>query len=504
MNDNEEYDICVICDEVIAPDELSNHLACQHKIHKDCLYRLFVEAGNNSNLCPVCRTAYTNNRIGIDMNVDTVPILRTVNYFSDNTLQDPYNITYNPTTSLSNRLERQLSSMKYLTIINGLGLSTRNRNLLAFPSSNVMVTTLQQEIEHNIRTIEANGGIINTPAFKRFVFKGIYEYYFNIYRRVLYNFLSRSSESAVDPNDISRLNTFMNDNEDEIINVLLSNKSVQAINETLLITMLYKFVTSNKTTNNLENNIRGAFLHITQNRSFTEYKNLITTMIDTFINHFQPRQVTGQDMTYNMLRNITDTDVDGEQVTRYDRNQLNIFYEILMHNDPTDSTLMDLSNEFAHIVGDIHDINELNEDERRQMIQELDNFITREQQRRNNIARERMIRQSSSSSLSSSSSSSQNMDVQTDVSLLDDNNESEPGDSVTNQPRRSPRLQEQYNRNVRTRRNDEENQLGGKRKMRKSYKNPKKNKRKTKRKIKRKNTKKNMSYKNKRDKINKK
>ena len=202
-----------------------------------------------------------------------------------------------------------------------------------------------------------------------------------------------------------------------------------------------------------------------------------------------------------MLRNITDTDVDGEQVTRYDRNQLNIFYEILMHNDPTDSTLMDLSNEFAHIVGDIHDINELNEDERRQMIQELDNFITREQQRRNNIARERMRTQSSSSSLSSSS---QNMDLQTDVSLLDDNNESEPGDSVTNQPRRSPRLQEQYNRNVRTRRNDEENQLGGKRKMRKSYKKPKKNKRKTKRKINRKNTKKNMSYKNKKGKINKK
>ena len=28
-----------------------------------------------------------------------------------------------------------------------------------------------------------------------------------------------------------------------------------------------------------------------------------------------------------------------------------------MHNDPRDSTLMDLSNEFAHIVGDIHDIN---------------------------------------------------------------------------------------------------------------------------------------------------
>ena len=35
-------------------------------------------------------------------------------------------------------------------------------------------------------------------------------------------------------------------------------------------------------------------------------------------------------MTYNMLRNITDTDVDGEQVTRYDRNQLDIFYEILV------------------------------------------------------------------------------------------------------------------------------------------------------------------------------
>ena len=180
---------------------------------------------------------------------------------------------------MSNRLERQLSTMKYLTIINSLGLSTRNRNLLGYPSSNVMITTLQQEVEHNLIDIEANNGIINTPAFKRMVYKGLYEYYFDIYRRALYNFLSRSSESMVDPNDINRLNTFMNDNEDAIINVLLSNISVQARHETLLITILYRFLNSNQT-NNLQNTIKDAFRHITQNKFC--FKNFVI-MINTFI-----------------------------------------------------------------------------------------------------------------------------------------------------------------------------------------------------------------------------
>jgi hypothetical protein len=54
---------CSICFDNISKDEYVKHLECNHKYHKNCLYKYFLKVGDK---CPLCRVPLTRNSTIID------------------------------------------------------------------------------------------------------------------------------------------------------------------------------------------------------------------------------------------------------------------------------------------------------------------------------------------------------------------------------------------------------------------------------------------------------
>lgn len=349
---SQENNICPACGEYIQPNDSSNHLNCGHRIHRDCLLELFVKGGPASNKCPLCRTPFTNLRPVLDIRNNRLN-LTTATYRQDGSLQTEEDVIADPQSGMTRRLERR--EEEYINILQNRNnhrrlsdiidsLPRRYVNLLYNPPpNNVSLNSIIQDATY----MTVNGS--TDEEIERFIITNVYNYYLSIFRRSvnenIFNRIFRASTARGHSNQIATtFNNFM-DNEELIESVLYDMYIRHRDGEDVLSVgiLAYELFTYLTGSDSFDNNIDGSYrrlvdtneININNIEIIVNYfmKNITELHENININQNINQNNSHQDF-YNFIQNLqTVSPIEDESMPLFDRNQLQIFNQLLSNND---------------------------------------------------------------------------------------------------------------------------------------------------------------------------